>query len=147
MLRLCSFHFLKKTLIKTVPSFFVHTSHGLCTKIQPYGTCTQWRTQHTDIQGMHCAFGSGESIQCAKCGGMTAFDGNVNQHAANTSPRNLAVELCMQKKRRKSQLPICGAHLPSISMRPSAQYPVPLIIPGFATACTSVANAVRPHEM
>ena len=38
------------------------------------------------------------SIQCAKCGGMTAFDGNVNQHAANMSPRNLAVELCMQKK-------------------------------------------------
>ena len=59
-------------------------------------TCPQWRTQHTGIQGMSCTFGFGVPIQSADWRGMTAFDANVDQHAANTSPRNLAVQLCMQ---------------------------------------------------
>ena len=46
---------------------------------------------------MSCTFRFGALTQSAECGGMTAFDANVNQHAANTSPRNLSVQLCMQK--------------------------------------------------
>ena len=45
------------------------------------------------IQGMPCTFGFGALIQSAECGGMTAFDANIKQHAANTSPSNLAVQL------------------------------------------------------
>ena len=56
-----------------------------------------WRTQHTDIQGMPCTFGFGAPIQSAECGGMTAFDTNVNQYAAKTRPRNIPVPLCVQK--------------------------------------------------
>ena len=69
---------------------------------------------------------------------MTAFDANVNQHAVNTSPRNLAVQFCMQKKRRISQLLICGAHLPSIKQASLSAMPWPLRIPGHATA-----NSIR----
>ena len=43
-------------------------------------------------------FGFGAPTQSADCGGMTAFDERVNQHAGNTSPRNLVVQLCVQKK-------------------------------------------------
>ena len=57
----------------------------------------QWRTQPTDIQGMLCTIDFGAPIQSAECEGMTAYDGNVNRHAANTSHRNLAVQLYMQK--------------------------------------------------
>ena len=55
----------------------------------PVLTVFQWRTQHTGIQGMSCTFGFGTPIQSAECEGMTAFDANVNQHAANTSPETL----------------------------------------------------------
>ena len=46
---------------------------------------------------MPCTFGFGTPIQSAECGGMAAFDANVNQHGVNTSPRNLAVQLWMPK--------------------------------------------------
>ena len=76
----------------------------------------QWRTSIRAFRACPVpTFGFGTSIQSAERGDMTAFDANVNQHAANTSPRNLVVQLCMQIKRHISQLQICGAHLPSIS--------------------------------
>ena len=55
--------------------------------------CIQWRTQHT---GHALYLWLGAPIQSAECGGMIAFDANVNQHAANTSPRNLALLLIVK---------------------------------------------------
>ena len=67
-----------------------------CHRTRPFRAHRQWCTQHTGIQSMPCTFGFGAPIRSV-CGGMTAFDAKVNQHAVNTSPRNLAVQVCMQK--------------------------------------------------
>ena len=74
----------------------------------------QYTTQrYSGIQGMPCTFDLGALIQSVECEGITAIDAHVNQHAANPTPTNLPVQLCMQKKKRRiSQLPICGAHFP-----------------------------------
>ena len=92
------------------------TCIGICPLfIQLRFNYEHWRTQHTGIQGMPCTLGLGAPIQFAECGGMTEFNANVNQHAANTSPRNLAAHCANlhATKRRISQLTICGAHLSS----------------------------------
>ena len=102
---------------------------------------SQWRTQHTDIQGMSCTFGSGATIQSVDSGGMIAFDANVNQRSANTSPRNLAVQLCVQNSAVSASCQfVAPSPGPSINMRPSVQCPVPLRIPGYATADNASAR-------
>ena len=69
---------------------------------------------------------------------MTAFNANVNQHAANTSPRNLAVQFCTQKTAVLASCQFMEPTSHQVSMRRSVQCPVPLIIPGYATAWMSV---------
>ena len=81
------------------------------------------------------ALGRPSSLRSA--GDKTTFDANLNQHAANTSPRKIVQLGTQKKKRRISQLPICDAHLLSINMLPTAQCPVPLEIPGQASTATS----------
>ena len=77
-----------------------------------------WRTS---IQGMPCAFGFWALIQSAECGGMTASDANINQHATNTSPRNLPVQLRLRKNAVLASFQLVGPTFHQINMHPSGQ--------------------------
>ena len=72
---------------------------------------------------------------------MTAFDANVNQHPANTSPRNLAVQFYMLKRDVSASCRFFTPTSHQTSMHPSVQCPVPLRIPGYATGCYVTAAA------
>ena len=104
---------------------------------------TQWRTQHTGMQGKSCTFGFEAPIQYAKCGGMTTFDENVNHTRPTRATETLLRNSACKKSAVSASCQVVAPTYHQISMRLSVQCHAPTFDNSWVRHCRNLLTSKR----